>query len=394
METVPRIAQLRTWLILSLLLHLLFTLFLATRKMVEGIQLPSIIFLPPEQKQQPMMQQATASQQLAPQPQQQLAQQPTPQPPPTPDEETVQFYLDLHKRSQFGYGAEVKLMDGEPGGDESTEPAESEAPVTKDPTQYPKDLQEKSSVQKNTDTQKEKAVAPDISNTTDTNSTPDSQENSPTQDKQSQEKPYELTQQEAQALQELNALSQEEAVFLEAARNLMKKKEEKKAPDQKQESSTTVQYSRLNQGTSRGGSPGSKSKLGRLFEGYIDYMNDPRREEMINYHQPDKRYAPYMRKVGWALQNSFYLHNRPVTMDNNLHMQVTFVLEIARDGSLQKLTITPETALPLQQHITKIIGKAAPFAPLPADFKRTHMKIEMPVVIDAQRGTHTYYLQF
>ena len=152
---------------------------------------------------------------------------------------------------------------------------------------------------------------------------------------------------------------------------------------------------RLNESTHKGSSPGPKTKLARLFEGFLDYMSDPRREEMIDYHAPDKRYADYMRKVGWALQNSFQLHNKPLTLEQDVHTQITLVLEIGRDGRLMALSMAPFTSEEmLNKHITKIVNKAAPFARLPDDFKRTCMKIKLPVYIDAQQGTHTYYLQF
>jgi hypothetical protein len=293
METVPQQHRLRTWLAASIALHFLVVLFLATRAMIQESSIAKVLFIPPQKKihtaQTPLVQAPVSP--PAPQPQTQ---------------EEVDFFLDLHKTTKFGYGAKVAQGD-EPGGDESSEPAET--------------------AQKSETLPSEQKAAPESST--------------------SDRGPIE------------------------------------KIAEQQLEGSHT------------GGSPGPKNKLARLFEGFLDYMSDPRREEMIDYHAPDKRYADYMRKVGWALQNSFYLNNKPLTLEQDVHIQVTLVLEIGRDGVLRTVAMAPHTSEEvLNKHILKIIQKAAPFARLPDDFKRTCMKIKLPVYVDAQQGTHTYYLQF
>jgi hypothetical protein len=363
METMPQGQRLRTWLLCSLALHSLFALFLATRKMLMNHQqFPEIIFMPPAASQAPLQSAAQQPpafpvvQQNPPPPAQQ--QQPT--------QEEVDFFLDLHKKSKFGYGAQVKLGD-EPGGDESTEPAEVETksadPVgtEQEPVMDAAGAQDASAQQSSEVTPATPAPAPQLPPPTDMEGI--------TQANEAEHPAPPVVEQEPEQGTKPVAPEANQAI--------------------------AISPTRLNQGTSRGGSPGPKTKLARLFEGFLDYMSDPKREEIIDYHAPDKRYADYMRKVGWALQNSFYLHNRPLTIDHELHVQVTLVMEIGRDGTLRNLSMTPQTdAEMLNKHIIKIINKAAPFARLPDDFKRTHMKIKMPVYIDAQQGTHTYYLQF
>ena len=306
MQTVPQGHRLRTWLAASIALHMLLVLFLATRKMLLESQMAQVVFQPPVKQKT----------QLLPAP---IQQPPAPQPAPVQQQEqtseTIDFNMDLHKTTKFGYGTEVKAGD-EPGGDEDSTPPEA--------------AKQEKQLQKNTE-------------------------------------PLPLVPTEAEGRVEGN--------------ERVEKKETAEA--------------RLAEGTNMSGGAGPRTKLARLFEGFVNYMSDPRREEMIDYHAPDKRYADYMRKVGWALQNSFQLHNKPLTLEQDIHTQVTLILEIGRDGRLMNLIMAPKTGEEmLNKHITKIVNKAAPFARLPDDFKRTCMKIRLPVYIDAQQGTHTYYLQF
>src|SRR5579872_3605635 len=100
MQTVPQGHRLRTWLAASLALHVLLILFLATRKMLLESQLAQVIFMPPEPAQSQAQVQIPPPPPPMPMPQQQQ--------PPQPTQEELDFFLDLHKTTKFGYGEQVK----------------------------------------------------------------------------------------------------------------------------------------------------------------------------------------------------------------------------------------------------------------------------------------------
>ncbi|HLF66762.1 MAG TPA: hypothetical protein VI522_04020, partial [Gammaproteobacteria bacterium] len=133
--------------------------------------------------------------------------------------------------------------------------------------------------------------------------------------------------------------------------------------------------------------------LSRLARGFLDYVKESNGEVDINTQ--DMRFAEYNRQLGWALQNSFRLNNRPLTLESDIRTSITLHLEINEKGSLEHCSLTPEIDSSLQNLLLKIVRGAYPMPPLPAHHTASNtLHIKIPIEIAACKGTHSYYFVF
>ncbi len=148
---------------------------------------------------------------------------------------------------------------------------------------------------------------------------------------------------------------------------------------------------------------GSKSRgpitknlsLAKLTEGFLDFVKDRGTNETITLQSNDVRYASYFQKVGWFLQNSFHLHNRPITIDHSVRETIDLHMVIEKSGALSSCTIKQPCSAPaINNLLRKIVEAASPFPPLPAHLKRDRLSVNIPIYIDAHPGTNLYHFTF
>ncbi len=324
--------RLYRWLMLSLLLHSLLSFLFVLHQENKVREEASIIFAQPDQ-QNGQTQMMPMAEPLPMPPQQ----QPTPT-----DPEEVQFNINLNQDSKFGA---PELM-----ADQYTPQATTESDAENE-AQQP-DAQESSHGTK-------------------------TEEPSHSASESAQEQTNETV--ESVSLSPTSLLSDEKEVV--AAKPKDESADQQKNPFE---------------GSRKSAGPVSKQlSLAKLTEGFLDFVKERGPQESVPLQSNDVKYASYFQKVGWFLQNSFHLHNRPITLDYNVREMIDLNMVIDKSGKLVSCTIRQPCSAPaINNLLRKIVESAAPFPPLPVHLKKDRLSVNIPIHIDAHPGTHTYHFTF
>jgi|GEM_PF-3684773 TonB family protein len=139
-----------------------------------------------------------------------------------------------------------------------------------------------------------------------------------------------------------------------------------------------------------------KMSLTKLAEGFLNYAKETH-GTAVDINSKDLSLEPTLQKIGWFLQNSFHLHNKPIALNQDVRTNITLHLEIDEKGSLINSYLSPQTNVPsLDRNLLRIAQGAAPFPPIPPHVMRNKktFNVKIPIDVDARSGTHEYYFLF
>ncbi|MBN1549642.1 TonB C-terminal domain-containing protein [Candidatus Babeliales bacterium] len=141
-------------------------------------------------------------------------------------------------------------------------------------------------------------------------------------------------------------------------------------------------------------SPVSGLTLANLAEGFIDYVK-VNRAASTDINSQDLKTLAYNNKIGWYLQNSFRIHNKPLTLAHPVKTNITLYIEIDKNGNLLNLDMHPKTGeSELDNLLLKVIKNAHPVPPIPTHLNRSTYKFHLPIYVEAAQGTHSYHFTF
>ncbi len=336
--------QLSRWFFPSLLLHILI-IFLFMTLQQERQEKASVVFF--DDQEQPVAQPLPA---LPPQQAQPLQQAPD-------DNEEVLFNINLAKSSNFGMTSLVSEDTKFAGDPRATEDS------------------------LNNQMELEKTVEPEPKQAEQKSETPPAQEQSEALASAQDQLLEPPAASEAVPVVQSKPITPEKKIEQQTPTAPSEKKPERNFWGQAAQSSSPV---------------AKNMTLTKLAEGFLHYAKETSNSS-VDINSQDLNLAPTLQRIGWFLQNSFHLHNKPISLDRDVHTSITLHLELDEKGVLLNCYLSPQTNVQaLDRNLLRIAQGAAPFPPIPKHVMRNKQtfSVKIPIQIDAKRGTHEYYFIF